>query len=274
MFTEKGNPMNHDEARAFGLAHVARDAFGLARIGRTPAELMGIRYRQADPADNARTDPAPDGATPPAPPAQPAPTPKPPANGQQDAQPAGASDDDDTPIRFEDLDPRTQKHVKGLRAEAATHRQEREAAEARAKAAEEQKNAVLAALGLKPDGSDADPDPAALQNTLEATRSETAATRRENLVLRVAPALGANVDRMLDSRSFLAKLEALGSEPARDAVETLNRETLAQDASLKSAPAPASSSGGTTHTGTTPSGQRKSTLAALGERYGGGRRAG
>lgn len=272
MFTEKGSPMTYDAARAAGHAHVTRDAFGLARIGRTPADLMGIRHVDGEGgnAPAAGSNPAPDAGTGTG------------GGGGTDPSSGGgtgapANDDGDTggtgSVKFEDLDPRTQSEIKKLRDEAARYRAEKSAAVQRATEAESKKDAVLAALGLKPDGSAADPDPAELQGRLEATTHETAATKRENLVLRAAPALGADADRLLDKVSFRAKLDALGVDD-RAAVETLIRETLEQDSSLKSAPAPARSSGGTTHTGNTPSGQRKSLQAALAERYGSGTRAG
>lgn len=251
-------PMHTPEAQ--------RDAFGLARIGRSPLDLMGIRFADGE---GANAPAGGDGGQQTPPPAPPAGSPTPPANGSADGS-SGDGSEDDGRVRFEDLDPATQAYVKRLRKEAADERSKRTQAEQERLDAQAQKDKVLAALGLKPDGSEKDPDPAELQSTLEQERQKIAATQQENLVLRVAPLVGANADKMLDSMTFRAKLEALGPQPAREAVEALIRETIAQDATLKSAPAPARASGGTQHTGTTPSGQRKPLAQALEERFGSG----
>jgi hypothetical protein len=240
-----------------------RDALGLAVIGRTVHDLLGIRYNEGE-----------GGNTPPAggqePPKPTPPTPTPPAAA---TPPAGATEPpapNPPKVKFEDLDAETQAYVRGLRAEAADNRKAADAAAAEAAAAKAQRDKVLAAMGLKPDGSEQDPDPAALESKLTVAAAETENTKRENLVLRVGPGLGANVDKLLDSRSFTNKLAALKVDD-REGVTALITEAITADVSLKSAPAPAASSGGTTHTGTTPSDQRKSKAAALQSRYAGGR---
>lgn len=267
--------MSHAAAVRAGLQHVERDAFGLARIGRTTHDLMGIRYRQADPADNARTaagagaeaDPGAQSTQ------EPAATQQTQGGTQGAQQAAGGAGGNDQAVRFEDLDPRTQKYVRDLRAEAANERAAAAQQAQEAAAAKQQRDAVLAALGIKPDGSQADPDPAELQTRIQTTQAEAENTKRENLVLRLGPGLGANVDRLLDSVSFRSKLSALAVDD-REGMTALISEAIGLDPSLKAAPPAATASGGTQHTGTTQTGERKSKSAALAERYGsGGRRA-
>lgn len=250
--------------------HTTRDAFGVAVIGRTVHDLMGIRYNEGE-GGNAPAG----GQEPPKPgPANTAPNPTPPApattaagGGTTDQKPESTAS---PKVKFEDLDDDTKAFVRDLRTEAQTHRQRADAAADEAKAAKAQRDAVLAALGLKPDGSEVDPDPAELQARTNAAVADTESTKRENLVLRVGPGLGANVDKLLDSRSFTDKLAALKVDD-REGVTALITEALAADATLKAAPAAAASSGGTTHTGTTPTDQRKSKAAALEARYSGRR---
>lgn len=242
-------------------SHAIRDAFGQAVIGRTVHDLMGLRYNEGEGGN------APAGGQEPPKPGPP--TPPPPADGTI-TPPAGATPDPkpaNTPkVKFEDLDPATQAYVRDLRTEAADHRQAAAAAKAAADAAKAQRDQVLAAMGLKPDGSEQDPDPAELEAKVAATAADADNTKRENLVLRVGPGLGANVDKLLDSRSFLTKLAGLKVDD-REGVTALITEAIAADATLKTAPAPAASSGGTTHTGTTPTDQRQSKAAALQKRY-------
>lgn len=243
--------------------HTTRDAFGLAVIGRTAHDLMGIRYNEGEGGNTPAGGQEPPKPTAPATPTPPAP-----------AAPAAGATTPPAPnpskVKFEDLDPDTQAYVRGLRSEAAEHRQRADAAAADAVAAKAQRDSVLAALGLKPDGSEKDPDPAELQAATQAATAATEATKRENLVLRVGPGLGANVDKLLDSRSFITKLEGLKADD-REGVIALITEALTADVTLKATPAAAASSGGTTHTGTTPTDQRKSKSAALQDRYSGRR---
>lgn len=244
---------------------VVRDAFGLARIGTTANDIRGIRYRQANPADNdPGTPPAPAAPTPPAPgstlPGAPAPTPPAPT-------PPAAPADTAPALRFEDLDDRTQKYVKGLRTEAENHRLAKEAALADAAAAKTRADAILRAAGFNPDGTPyTDVTPEALQAKLQNTTTDAETTKRENLVLRVGPALGADVDKLLDSRSFTSRLEGLKADD-REGITSLITEAIEKDPTLKTGPAPAAASGGATHTGTTPTGTRQSKSAALQARY-------
>lgn len=254
-------------------APVSRDADGLALIGRSALDLRGIRFRQADPADNARgSDPTPSqdptpGATPPAAPnpgGTPSPSPSPAPNpGTGNPNPGSAPSQ---AVRFEDLDERTQNFVRGLRDEARQHREAAEAAQQQLQGQQQTTARVLAALGLNADGSAAAPEPAELEGLLQTAQSEREQTARENLVLRAAPGLNANADRLLDSRTFVAKLSALKVDD-REGVATLIRETIENDGSYRVAPAAAASSGGTAHTGTTPTTSRRSRQEALEAKY-------
>lgn len=242
--------------------HTTRDAFGHAVIGRTAHDLMGIRFNEGE---GGNTPPA-GGQEPPKPAAPATPTPPAAATPPAGSEPPAAK----VKIKFEDLDADTQAYVRDLRSEAATHRQKADAAAAEATAAKAQRDSVLAALGLKPDGSEKDPDPAELEAATRAASAAAESTKRENLVLRVGPGLGANVDRLLDSRSFTTKLEGLKADD-REGVTALITEAITADVTLKATPAAAASSGGTTHTGTTPTDTRKSKSAALQDRYTGRR---
>lgn len=261
-------------------APVAADRDGLAVIGTPAATIRGMRFRTADPGAN--TPPAGATQTPPAPnadpnPGTPAPSPSPtpaPAPGGTPAPAPGGNPPSgdpapggDAPVRFEDLDPRTQAYVRGLRQEAATERTARSAAEQARDAANERSNAILRAAGFNPDGTEyVDESPEALRTRLSERDTAVDNTRRENVVLRLAPTLNVNADRLLDSRSFTDRLHRLGTDD-REGISALITEVLGQDPSFRSGPAPAASSGGTTHTGTPQNGERKTKSAAFASRY-------
>lgn len=235
------------------IALAARGADGLAIIGNTRHAMMGIRYADGEggnePSDN---PPATDN--------------KPPAS---ENPPKANENDDETPppINAKTGKPytakETQDYIASLRTESKTNREAREKAEKEAQEAKDQRDKVLAALGLKSDGTPADETPEQLAAKLSERDKAVEATARENLVLRIGtrPEISANVDKLLDSRAFTDKLASLKSDD-RDGVEALVKEWIENDPSYK-VTAAASSSGGSAHSGTPPTGTRKSMSEAV-----------
>lgn len=70
--------------------------------------------------------------------------------------------------------------------------------------ASQQLTAVLKALGKNPDGTDAPPDPAAIQQQVEHAQAAAWSTTVENQVLRIKDV---DADRLLDSRAFVDSLD-------------------------------------------------------------------
>ncbi|MEN6426110.1 MAG: hypothetical protein ABFE13_12145 [Phycisphaerales bacterium] len=135
-----------------------------------------------------------------------------------------------------------QKVIHDLRTENATTR-------TKATTAETEKQATLdkiaTALGLKPDD-----DPAKAAQTAAEERDAALKTAQDATttlaVYRIAAKQGANAESLTDSRSFMAKLEAL--DPAADdfatQVETAIKAALEANPSLATAPAVPARSGG------------------------------
>ncbi|WP_143264173.1 hypothetical protein [Amycolatopsis kentuckyensis] len=99
-----------------------------------------------------------------------------------------------------------QKVIDDLRKENAKHRTDKQSATQQAQAATQQRDAVLKALGLTPEGSDAPPDPDALAAQVTQQQAINWETAAENAILRVAPTAGADADALLDSNAFLDSL--------------------------------------------------------------------
>lgn len=252
------------------IAPVQTDIDGMARIGRTVPDLMGIRFEENNGGNTAATGTTGTATTTatPAAPASTTATPAQPATettnvAQAGAQPPAINAATGKPYTAEE----TQAYIAKIRNEAKDNREGKEAAEKTAREATEQRDKILAALGLKADGSPADISPEALAAAKAESDAQVETTKRENLVLRIAtrPGIDGNADKLLDSRQFNEKLSALKSDD-RDGVETLVKEWIANDPTYKVTPA-ASSSGGTTHTGTTPTGKRKTMGDAVAEKY-------
>jgi hypothetical protein len=93
--------------------------------------------------------------------------------------------------------------VKEARDDAAKYRTQRQTAAQQAQAAEQQRNAILAALGIKEDGSpDVDPVQVAAEATNRAWVAEV------SLAIHTASGrLGADANRLLDSVQFLDSLD-------------------------------------------------------------------
>jgi hypothetical protein len=94
-----------------------------------------------------------------------------------------------------------QKIISDLRTEAAGHRTAKQTAQ-------QQRDAVLKAFGLAPDGSQAPPDADALTAQLEQYKATAWENAAQAAIVRVAGATGADADLLLDSSTFLDSLEA------------------------------------------------------------------
>ena len=201
---------------------------GLAQIGATRHQIMGIRFENGEggaapaaaPAAPAAQVPAaapaspatlaaaveqahaaqvPPAAAPGAPATPPAAAPAPDAAQQA----ADAAQEPVNGVKFADLDPATQAYVRTLRGEAQSHRERAEGLEAAKEAREAE---IRQALGLDPKPGENTPDPAAQAQELT---TSLATAQRENTVLRLAGTLGANADVLLDSRSFSDKISGM-----------------------------------------------------------------
>lgn len=71
-----------------------------------------------------------------------------------------------------------------------------------------------------------------------------AALAFENAVLRLAPSLGVNADRLLDSRSFTTALAEIGDPTDREAIKTAIKAALTADPTLRTKPQVGKSSAG------------------------------
>lgn len=261
----------------------ARDVDGLAVVGRTLHDLRGIRFDDGEggnvPAGGA---PATDGGENPAgrqssqsnlpgpgvapsarqgdptPGAAPTSTPTPTPSGDPAPGSDPAPSSTPTPGQQQQYTPeQTQQYIASLRQEAKTNRE-------RAEAAEAARNTALQALGLQMDAQ-GNITPIPKQETpapVVEAQTERDNTQRENLVLRIAPSLKADADKMLDSRSFASQLSQLDPTD-RAGAEALVREWLEGHPEHAIAPAPAAASGGTQHAGGAPVNGRKSREEAL-----------
>lgn len=168
------------------------------------------------PAAPAPSPPEPPATPPPAAPAAPPPT----------APPAAASFDDWV------KDPANATHVKALRDEAAANR-------VKAREAEAQRDAVLAALGITPDG--APPDPDKLAADLQASRQQLADLQRTTALQAAAARHGADLDLItpyLLGKGALAALDPTTDTFAAD-VDALVAAEVNANPKLKAGQAPA-----------------------------------
>lgn len=246
--------MNTTQARS--LATIDRD--GLAVIGRTLSDLRGHRF-MSDPGG----DPAP--AAPAAGDPAPAPTPEPtpaPAPGAPAAVP------------FEQLDPGTQAYIRGLREEAKTNREKADGYKTQIDTLtpyQQQVEALRASLAGE--GGKAPATVEDLQTQIQAkqteaqqAKQEAEAAKRGLALVRVAslPDVQVNASRLLDSKSFEAKLAQI--DPADDAaLRALLVAEAEADQSLRIVPI-AGGSGGGAHGGATPTTGRLSLKDAIAAR--------
>lgn len=153
--------------------------------------------------------PAPGAPTPPPAPGAPAPQPAP------NPSPTPPGPDPGAPVDIASLPANVQKLIGDLRKENGSHRQGRTAAEETATHAQAQRDAVLKALGINPDGSDVD-DPEARAAEL-AGRAEQAEARIWTLgvkghVYDLASTVGANAKLVYNSNEFRDTLDDLVDE--------------------------------------------------------------
>lgn len=205
---------------------------GLAVIGRTLHDLRGIRYEGGE-----------GGAAPAAPAAPGAPAPAAPAEPVAPVAPAATE-------KVEDLPAWAQKIITDTRSEAAKARVDAKAAADQATKDLGDKLAV--ALGLKPDAAT---DPAALTALAEKAQGDARAASIKLAVYQAAGTHQGNPDALLDSTSFLAKVNALDPTAASfgtDVSEAI-KAAVAANPSLKAARAAGASTvtnpGGTAETG-------------------------
>lgn len=193
-------------------------------------------------------------ATPPAPQGQP--------TGQAPATQPQQSDKTDLSTLPADV----RKIIEDARAEAAKHRNEKQTAAQQAQAAQQQRDAVLKALGLTPDGKDAPPDADALAAQLTQAQAVAWENGAAAAIVRVASAASADPDLLLDSTTFLDTLEGfVNDDPTtadfRTKLQAHIKEFVEKNPRFKTAPAgPARSGGDHPGGGTTPTGQRPANL--------------
>lgn len=157
-----------------------------------------------------------------------APVPAPPATT---AQQAGQQDDQGAEWdgKIESLPDPVQKLIRDARGEAAkdrTNAKQQAADQAKADLAQ----TIGKALGLVQDDEQVDPDK--LTGDLQNERDGHRATRVELAVYKASGASGANPDRLLDSRSFLASIKDIDPEDT-DAVADAIKTAIDKDTSLK-----------------------------------------
>jgi hypothetical protein len=147
------------------------------------------------PADGGTGGQAPTGTQPPA--VHPAPTGQQPGSGTQPQ-----------PTDLSTLPADVRKIIEDTRAEAARHRTEKQTATQQAQAATAQRDAVLKAMGLNPDGQQAPATTEALTAQVEQQQAVAWTAAVELNVFRTAQAAGANGEALLDSRAFIDSLDA------------------------------------------------------------------
>jgi hypothetical protein len=118
----------------------------------------------------------------------------------------------DEPSDVASLPKWAQKAIAETRAEAAKYRTEKQTAAQQAQAADEQRNAVLKAMGINSDGTDVPPDAATLTAQIEQANSVAWASAVELQVFRSAKDVDASA--LLDSRKFVDTLDQfVGDDP-------------------------------------------------------------
>lgn len=141
-------------------------------------------------------------------PTDPAPEPEP----TIDPEPAPTGQDPAVPVDVNALPPNVRKLIADLRRENGSHRQGRTAAEQAAVAATEQRDAVLKALGINPDGTEVD-DPQAraaeLTQRAEAAEAYAWTVDVKSQVYDLAASTGCNPKLVYSSQDFRDTLDDL-----------------------------------------------------------------
>jgi len=133
-----------------------------------------------------------------------------------------------------------QKAITKTREEAAGYRTKYKTVAEQAQEAQAQRDKVLAAFGLKSDGTE-DQSPERLAAQLEQFQANTWELTVENTVLRAAPKLGADAEALMDSNRFLDSLAELDDNAD---LEKHIADFVAQNPKFKTAQQGAPRSGG------------------------------
>lgn len=207
-----------------------------------------------------------------APAGEPPPTPAPPVPqpAPQPQAPTKASQPNkgDQPQDVSSLPEWAQKLITDTRAEAAKHRTDKQTAAQQAQAAEQQRNAILKALGYTADGKQAPPDPETLAKQVDDYKAVAWENAVQAGILRVSTGLGVDADALLDSNSFLDSLEEFvdddpTSKEFRDKLTKHVKGFVDKHPKFKTAPAgPARSGGDHPGGGTAPTTTRPTSLMA------------
>jgi hypothetical protein len=201
---------------------------------------------------------------------------QPPATPPAPQQPTGQAPATQPPADEMTLE-KAKSIIDDLRKENAKHRTGKSQSDSQAQAAQQQLEAVMKALGLKSDGTDAPPDPEALAAQVTQQQAITWETAAENAILRVAPTAGADADALLDSNAFL---DSLGDLIALDPKSTEFRTKLQAHITVWVDKHPKHKTAGTVSTATrsggdhpggtgTPTTRPKSLTAAVSKHFGG-----
>ncbi|GGD33136.1 hypothetical protein GCM10010915_11910 [Microbacterium faecale] len=175
-------------------------------------DYLGIRFVEGE--DGANPTTGQGGEQPPAnPPAQPAPTPQPPAQQTPPAQPAPPTQPPAQPIQYKG---NPDEYVRELREEAKTHRLAAEKATSDFEAAQKERDALTA---------------------------ERDSLARERALLLNAPKHGARADLLLDSSSFM-KTFADVDLTDEEAVKTAITNAVEKNSTFRAKSLPATSGGG------------------------------
>lgn len=171
------------------------------------------------------------------PPAGPAPAPQPP------------DPKNDQPQDVASLPEWAQKLISDTRAEAAQHRTAGKTAAQAAAEAKAQRDAILKAMGLDPDGKDTPPDPAKLAKQYSDAQAVAWENGTQVAILRAAPSVGADADALLDSNTFLDSLgDFVDDDPTTTEFRTRMskhiKDFVAKHPKFKAAPAGPVRSGG------------------------------
>lgn len=166
----------------------------------------------------------------------PEPTPDPAPEPSPTPEPTPAGPDPSEPVDVTALPPNVRKLIADLRKESGGHRQKATAAEQAAAAAQQQRDAILKAAGLNPDGSEAS-DPEAAVNQLTEQLGEYHDTlwklSVDATVRAAASRLGANAEMLLDSNAFFSTLDEHVDDDPRDPEFARLVETRVEEAMLR-----------------------------------------
>ena len=128
-------------------------------------------------------------------------------NPQTPANAPGAQQQAPAKTDLSTLPADVRKVIEDLRAESAKHRTEGQTAKQAVDAEKQRVAAVLKALGLNADGTDAPADPAALAAQIEQAQAVAWTSAVELNVFKAASASGLNAEALLDSRAFIDSLD-------------------------------------------------------------------